>query len=98
MVAEDDGAVVGFAAADVSARVLHIPDVFKFAGVVSARRYRATAPEDRFQYVTVYEFESEETLQRFLASDHFAFLRKEYDRNFGGVSERQRASYVQVWP
>ena len=76
----------------------HIPDVFKFPGVVSARRYRATEPEDRFQYVTVYEFESEETLQRFLASDHFAFLRKEYDRNFGGVSDRQRATYVQVWP
>jgi hypothetical protein len=49
----------------------HIPDVFKFKGVVSARRYRATAPEDRFQY----------------------------ERSFGGgVSERQRASYVQVWP
>jgi antibiotic biosynthesis monooxygenase (ABM) superfamily enzyme len=40
----------------------HIPDVFKFKGVVSARRYK---PEDRFQYVTMYEFESEETLERF---------------------------------
>ena len=29
---------------------------------------------------------------------HFAFLRQEYDRHFGGVSERQRATYVQVWP
>ena len=77
----------------------HIPDVLKFPGVVSARRYKATQPEDRFQYVAVYEFESEETLQGFLASDHFAFLRREYDRNFGGgVSERQRATYVQVWP
>lgn len=76
----------------------HIPDVLKFPGVVSARRYRATQPEDRFQYVAVYEFESEETLQRFLASEHFAFLRREYDAHFAGVSERQRASYVQVWP
>jgi len=48
----------------------HIPDVFKFKGVVSARRYKATAPEDRFQYVTMYEFESDETLERFLASEH----------------------------
>jgi len=76
----------------------HIPDVLKFPGVVSARRYKATQPEDRFQYVAVYEFESEETLQRFLASEHFAFLRREYDRNFAGVSDRQRATYVQVWP
>ena len=42
----------------------HIPDVFKFKGVVSARRYKATAPEYRFQYVTMHEFESEETLER----------------------------------
>jgi hypothetical protein len=48
--------------------------------------------------VTIYEFESEDTLQRFLASEHFAFLRQEYDRSFGGVSDRQRATYVQVWP
>ena len=76
----------------------HIPDVFKFKGVVGARRYRATQPEDKFQYITVYEFESEETLERFLASDHMKWLRQEYDKHFGGVSERQRASYVQVWP
>jgi hypothetical protein len=43
----------------------HIPDVFKFKGVVSARRYKATAPEDRFQCITMYELESEETLERF---------------------------------
>src|SRR5213593_3100519 len=48
----------------------HIPDVFKFKGVVSARRYKATQPEDRFQYVTVYEFESEDTLQRFRLRPH----------------------------
>ena len=76
----------------------HIPDVFKFKGVVGARRYRAIVPEDKFQYLAVYEFESEETLRQFLKSDHFAWLRKEYDAHFGAVSERQRAAYVQVWP
>ena len=76
----------------------HIPDFFKFKGVVSARRYKAIMPEDRFQYVAVYEFESEETLQEFLKSDHFMWLRKEFDSHFGDVSERQRAAYVQVWP
>jgi antibiotic biosynthesis monooxygenase (ABM) superfamily enzyme len=76
----------------------HIPDVFKFKGVVSARRYRAIMPEDRFQYVAVYEFESEERLREFLQSDHLRWLIKEYDAHFGQVSERQRAAYVQVWP
>jgi len=50
----------------------HVPDVMKFKGVVSARRFKAILPEDRFQYVAVYEFESEETLRRFLDSDHLA--------------------------
>ena len=76
----------------------HIPDLFKFRGVVSARRYKAIMPEDRFQYVAFYEFESEETLQQFLRSDHFAGLKKETDSHFGDVCERQRAAYVQVWP
>jgi hypothetical protein len=30
--------------------------------VISARRYKTIVPEDRFQYMAVYEFESEETL------------------------------------
>jgi antibiotic biosynthesis monooxygenase (ABM) superfamily enzyme len=76
----------------------HIPDLFKFKGMVSARRYRAIMPEDRFQYIALYEFESEETLQQFLKSDHFAWLKKETDAHFGDVCERQRAAYVQVWP
>jgi hypothetical protein len=28
----------------------------------------------------------------------FTVKATEYDRNLGGVSERQRATYVQVWP
>jgi antibiotic biosynthesis monooxygenase (ABM) superfamily enzyme len=76
----------------------HIPDLFKFKGVVSARRYKAIMPEDRFQYVAMYEFESEDTLQEFLRSDHFAWLKNETESHFGDVCERQRAAYVQVWP
>jgi antibiotic biosynthesis monooxygenase (ABM) superfamily enzyme len=76
----------------------HVPDVLKFKGAVSARRYKAIIPEDRFQYVAVYEFENEETLRQFLDSDHMRWLRSEYDSHFAGVSERQRAGYVQVWP
>ncbi len=76
----------------------HVADVLRFKGAVSARRYKAILPEDKFQYMAVYEFENEETLQHFLKSDHMTWLRKEYDAHFGGASERQRAAYVQVWP
>ena len=76
----------------------HCPDVLRFKGAVSARRYKAIMGEDRYQYMAVYEFESEETFQRFLQSDHMASLKKDYDVKFGTVSERARSAYVQVWP
>jgi len=76
----------------------HAPEALQFKGAVSARRYKAIMGEDRYQYMAVYEFESEETFQRFLKSDHLANLKKEYDAKFGTVSERVRSAYVQVWP
>lgn len=76
----------------------HIPDLLKFKGVVSARRYKAILGEEKFQYLALYEFESENALQIFLKSDHFAWLKRETDAHFGDVCERQRAAYVQVWP
>lgn len=76
----------------------HVPQLLQYKGAVSARRYRAIMGEDRYQYMAVYEFESEETFQRFLDSDHLVTLKKEYDVHFGTVSERVRSAYVQVWP
>jgi hypothetical protein len=35
---------------------------------------------------------------RFVASDHLKTLVQAYDAHFGGVSERARSAYVQVWP
>ena len=48
--------------------------------------------------MAVYEFQDEDTLRRFLDSEHSAELRRDYDAHFGGVSERARAAYRQVWP
>jgi hypothetical protein len=76
----------------------HVPDVLRFNGAVSARRYRALLGEDRWQYMAVYEFRDAATLQRFLESEHFKHLVSEYDARFGGVSERSRFAYEQVWP
>jgi hypothetical protein len=39
----------------------HVPDVLKFPGVVSARRYRALEGEDTYQYMAVYEVRDEKT-------------------------------------
>jgi antibiotic biosynthesis monooxygenase (ABM) superfamily enzyme len=76
----------------------HCPQLLRFPGAVSARRYKAIMGEDRYQYMAVYEFESEATLQRFLQSGHLDELKRDYDAHFESVSERARSAYVQVWP
>lgn len=76
----------------------HVPQVLQFNGAVSARRYKQILGDDKLEYLAVYEFASEETFRRFMASEHLKMLIKEYDANFGEVSERARSAYVQVWP
>jgi hypothetical protein len=76
----------------------HAPQLLRYNGAVSARRYRRIMGDEKFQYMAVYEFASEEVFRKFEASDYFTELVKEYDAKFGTASERQRFAYVQVWP
>ena len=76
----------------------HVPQVLQYNGAVSARRYKQILGDDKLEYMAVYEFASEEVFRRFMASEHLKILIKEYDAHFGGVSERARSAYVQVWP
>ena len=69
----------------------HVPQV-------SARRYKALEGKEKFQYMAVYELQDEATYRRLMASDHMKLLRSEYDAHFGGVSDRARFAYTQVWP
>ena len=76
----------------------HAPQVLQFNGAVSARRYRKILGEDKFQYMAVYEFASEDTFRRFQESEHLKTLIKDYNANFETTSERERSAYVQIWP
>jgi heme-degrading monooxygenase HmoA len=76
----------------------HAPMLLRYNGAVSARRYRKILGEDKYQYMAVYEFASEEVFRKFQESDHFKDLVKEYNASFGETSERERSAYVQVWP
>ncbi len=76
----------------------HCPQLLRYGGAVSARRYRAIMGEDKFQYLALYEFQDEATFRRFMDSDHLKQMKSDYDAEFGSVSERTRAAYVQVWP
>ncbi len=75
----------------------HVPQLLRYPGLVSARRYRAILGEERFRYLAVYEVRDEATFERLMASDHMKQLREDYDASFPD-SERSRAAYVQVWP
>jgi hypothetical protein len=76
----------------------HVPQVLRYNGAVSGRRYRRITGEDKYDYMAVYEFASEEVLRRFLQSDALKELRSEYDKHFGASSERTGSGWVQVFP
>jgi hypothetical protein len=56
------------------------------------------APEREKAFNEWYNHEHIPDVLKFKGVVHMKWLRQEYDKHFGGVSERQRASYVQVWP
>ena len=76
----------------------HMAQLLRYPGAVSARRYKKILGDDKYQYMAVYEFDSEATFERFQKSDHLKELIAEYSANFGETSERVRSAYVQVWP
>ncbi len=63
----------------------HIPQVMSCPGTVSARRYKTLLSNDQYQYMALYEFDSEETFEAFQKSDHLAAMSAEYDALFGNV-------------
>ena len=76
----------------------HLPQVLRYKGAISGRRYRKVVGEDRYQYMALYEFASEAVLHQFLESGALKDLRAEYDKHFGAVSERVGQGWVQVFP
>jgi hypothetical protein len=76
----------------------HVPQVLQYNGAVSGRRYRRIMGDDKYEYMAVYEFASEEVFRKFQQSDHLKALRAEYDKHFGSVSERVARGWVQVFP
>jgi hypothetical protein len=76
----------------------HVPQVLQYNGAVSGRRYKRIMGDDKYEYMAVYEFASEEVFRKFQQSDHLKALRAEYDKHFGDVSERMGTGWMQVFP
>jgi heme-degrading monooxygenase HmoA len=74
-------------------------------GLVAMRRYVPVAVDvgahpgsEPWQYMVVYEFDSEEALRNFTASETLAAMTRDYDARFGGAGHRVRFTYRQVFP
>jgi len=74
-------------------------------GLLAMRRYvpvaldvGAHAGAEPWQYMVVYEFESEEALRAFTASDTLKAMTRDYEARFAGASDRARFAYRQIFP
>jgi len=74
-------------------------------GLVAMRRYvpvpldvGAHPGSEPWQYMVVYEFDSEEALRAFTASDTLKAMTRDYEARFGGAGDRVRFTYRQVFP
>jgi len=48
--------------------------------------------------MVVYEFDSEEALRDFAASDTLKAMTQDYEARFGGAGDRVRFTYRQIFP
>ena len=76
----------------------HVPQVLRFNGAISGRRYKRILGDDKFDYMALYEFKSEEAFKEFQTGGYLTELRAEYDKYFGKASDRAGTGWVQVFP
>jgi len=74
-------------------------------GLLAMRRYVPVALDvgahqgvEPWQYMVVYEFDSEEALRAFAASDTLKTMTRDYETRFGGAGHRARFAYRQIFP
>jgi antibiotic biosynthesis monooxygenase (ABM) superfamily enzyme len=73
-------------------------------GCLGMRRYQALpldsphAGAEPWQYMVCYEFDSEASLQAFVASDTLRAMTGDYNARFGGHGDRARLAYRQIYP
>ncbi len=74
----------------------HMPKALnRFPGVISGRRYKITDGEDGYNYLAIYEFESQEKMTETMKSEALQGLIKEFDAEFGEVN-RERVLAVEI--
>jgi heme-degrading monooxygenase HmoA len=73
-------------------------------GCLAMRRYEAIPLDtdhvgaEPWQYMVIYEFESEAALHDFVHSDTLKAMTRDYNTRFAGAGERARFTYRQIFP
>ncbi len=71
----------------------HMPKALnRFPGVISGRRYKIMDGGDGYNYMALYEFESEAKLNETMKSDAIQVLIQEFDAAFGEVNRKRMLS------
>ncbi len=74
----------------------HMPKALnRFPGVISGRRYKIMDGGDGYNYMALYEFESEAKMNETMKSDAIQVLIQEFDAAFGEVN-RKRELAVEI--
>lgn len=74
---------------------VHLPEVMAASpAIVRATRFRQTGGSGTKPYCAIYEFESEQGLHDFMASDRLAEMSADYNRDWGAKSSRFNHAYV----
>ena len=74
----------------------HMPKALnRFPGVIKGRRYKIIDGGDGYNYMALYEFESQEKLTETMKSDALQGLIKEFGAAFGEV-DRKRVLAVEI--
>ena len=83
---------------------LRASEAARVPGCLGMRRYAALAHEgdhagaEPWQYMVIYEFESEAALHDFVHSDTLKAMTRDYNTRFAGAGKRARFTYRQIFP
>lgn len=76
----------------------HVHDMLRVPGVVSCRRYRKVSGNNRHDYLALYEFDSQESVDAFHASAYRQEIWQKHLDKFAPFPDPELADYEQIYP
>jgi hypothetical protein len=76
---------------------VHVPEVMAASdGITSATRYHLESGTIGHNYLAVYSFIDQASLDTFITSEILADMGRRYDTEWGAVSQRLRGAYLPI--